>query len=223
MFITENEANDRLRSSTNLLKRVNRDNDLSPVDRDIPLPPPPPSLSTEDEEELSETELAKLLDADKRDPRNPRRIPKRRKTEEEQVAIGLTASLVSSGAAGRMFDLSQAQSNNLEHAYTNTSDRYDPSASPKESLRRKMDEKREEVLDRAFAKLLNALELLTPQQLSGIKKSTDISRIATDMSRIINVVAPKELPDNATVHFHVWRPEMKPVESYEVIEVGGAK
>lgn len=214
MFISESEARQRLQSSTNLLTRVNRDNSIVPVQSEVPLPPPPPNLTPE-EEEKEEFDLARALAGDR-----PRRIPKRRKTEEEQAAIGLTAALISQRGAASMFDMSTAQCNNLEHSFTNTGSRYDGSL-PKESLQRKMDANREVVLDRAFEKLLNALDLLTPQQLRGIKKSTEISRIATDMSRIITAVAPKELPDNATVHFHVWRPEMKEVQHYDVIEVGG--
>jgi hypothetical protein len=234
MFISEATAQERIRSSQNILNRVKRDDAMDDLGK-IPLPAVVPSV---DEEgvvgEESAAPIVEILPAEDSDPISPKGLAKllagdeeqlnrrrRTRTLEEQSSIGLTAALISSYAAERMHDVSHMQANNYEHGHTSTDARMS-GKSPKEELQRRILEKNGLVVDMAFERLMKSLELMDDDKLAKIMKPEVLARIAGDMHRIVTNATPKDAEDSAQgVHFHIWKPEVKEESHYKVVTVGG--
>lgn len=236
MFISDELAQERIRSSQNILNRVKRDDE--PVDMgNVPLPQVPASIVSEDgsveleevqskedpnddQTTLDSKELQKLLAGD-----NERIIGRRRsRTLEEQSSIGLTSALLSERKAAALHDISPMQANNYSHGFTSTDARV-TGKTPKQELLEKIIDKNGVVVDLCFEKLIKAVSLLDDTALLKMAaKPEKLGRLASDMHRIVTNATPREAEEGAqTVHFHVWRPEVKTEDTYEIINVGGAQ
>lgn len=75
------------------------------------------------------------------------------------------------------------------------------------------------VRDLAADRLLAAIGLLDNDRLAGVTKATEISAIAANLSRVVEKVTPKLDQTNGPV-FHVYAPELRTLDRYEVIDVG---
>jgi len=248
MFISDSEADSRLRRSENVLTVIDKESNhkngvphsVEPPSFDIPSIPGPPlsgELIGEVEEVASpETEevdgrcqsakdagipmalLRKLLDT-----KHPsgRREGQDNMAPEMRAACATTAQLVNTRTASREFDTSYHHADELKHGYTHQEARYDPTISPDKFLEQEINRQKKEVRDLAFEKLTKALGLISDDKLMAVTDPMKLSRISKDLSGVVDKVLPKESTTLGGVHFHVWRPEMRDEDSYEVVPVGG--
>lgn len=80
---------------------------------------------------------------------------------------------------------------------------------------------RSRIANKAQGKLLDALNCLTEDKISG-SKATEISSIAKDMSSIVEKLNGRVIEnqnDGPQVHLHLYGPKQKSLEHYEVIDL----
>lgn len=245
MFISEQEARDRISSSENILNRVRRDESGPLSDADLILPTTVDPGLTEGSDEVpvlideaiveavpedarqevrrasvGSATLAKLLYG--ATPETTKNFGRgRRLNSEEHASIGLTAALLGPAAAGRMAGVSPSFAADLREGYTSTDDRYDPDKDYSRDLKRKIYEKNDVLVDLCFDRLMTTMGLMTPDMLAGVKKATDLSRIVRDLHSVVDKATPKDVQVNEqNVHFHVYRPPVLEESAYEVTKVG---
>lgn len=224
MFISAKEAKERLSSRRNIFA-------AEPIDRSsddrLEIPETVDIESVPDSNDVSDDlneETDRLLDMEKLNslinlsPRTQNKQPYRGKTE-AQVAIGKTALMIGQGTAGKIFGLSNSQSEAYAHALTSTADITDHTP-PNPSRKQQLDEFREVLAAKAASRLGETLEMLSEQKLSQVKRATNLSKIAKDMAVIVEKVSPKESADQGGVHFHIYKPEIEVEQSYQVVTVG---
>lgn len=225
MFIDEQEFQRRIRSSENILNRVPRDSerDLTPDSFILPIDS---SISVESEPE-AEDPVQEAKDLSSPSGRALQMLlageinekKRRGRTIEEQAGIGLASALLGPAASGRLNGVSCRHAVNLhpKTAVTATDNAYNGKG-PREDLREKILEQNGVVVDLAFGRLVKSLSLLDDTKLTEVKKATDLSRIARDFSGIIKNATPQdEMHGGNSVHFHVYRPEMKQENEYETL------
>lgn len=246
MFISDSEADSRLRRSENVLTVIDKESNhkngvphsVEPPSFEIPplrgeLVSPVASPETEEIGEVEEVDgrcqsakdagipmalLRKLLDT-----KHPsgRREGQDNMAPEMRAACATTAQLVNTRTASREFDTSYHHADELKHGYTHQEARYDPTISPDKFLEQEINRQKKEVRDLAFEKLTKALGLISDDKLMAVTDPMKLSRISKDLSGVVDKVLPKESTTLGGVHFHVWRPEMRDEDSYEVVPVGG--
>lgn len=241
MFISEAESDARLRDPRNVLARVDRSSDESPLSTVLPAPIIPVT-STPDllPEPAAEPNVEGLRDASAStqireiDPtvelkmrriiegsnaRAGRKPSIRNRTVPENGAIGLTTLLLGGRAAEEMFGTQQPENSILSRGYTSPQAAARKSA--KDELLDEIYSNGKEVQSRAFAKLLKSLDLVDDEKLTAVKDPAKLVGIAKNLSGIIKDVTPKEGGnDEAGVHFHIYRPEQLQESDYETLEVG---
>jgi len=89
---------------------------------------------------------------------------------------------------------------------------------PNESLQRANDAVRNQIIGGARAKLLQALEGITPDKLAG-SKAKDLASIAKDMSSVINQTEPTQSNPTGNVQFIFHVPPIKEEKDFGVIDV----
>lgn len=226
MFISDEEANRRLESSTELLSVLNPK----------PVPPQPtpviiPEVVPDDEECASasgivegpdEKLLRKILGIGYGRKPGQIEMPK-----ELQAAVAVTAQIVNSGTAAQVFGTSYHHADELKHGFTNQIARYgDEDSSPElpnKELERIVDRQKKEVRDLAFEKLTKALGLMSDDKLEALTDVVKLSRVARDLSVVVEKTLPKDNTQIGGLHFHVWKPEMREEQSYETVSVGGSR
>lgn len=251
MFITEEEALRRLRTEENLINRVQRGDSSSPPLEEV-VPPSLPLDSdilniSEAPREIdrevgkkesrakarkgpidfelasaveAEAALDKLLNGDKgyagRGTKGLHR--------DEQAGIGVTASILGPTRASKLGDVAISSSYSYERGYTGPVDAVDPNKSPKEELREKIIEGHGIVVDKCFGRLLKTLDLLDDTKLGEVKRATDLSVIAKNLSGIVShatqATQDKVVENNEkNVHFHIMRPDRAEESDYKTIEI----
>lgn len=236
MFISEQEANNRVNSSENVLQRIRRDEGFRDGEAHTfePEAIPAPNvaeLPAPTDEDFS-CESAQVLGIDYPDEKVIKRmlglselgrgkgrvaIP-----NEVRAAAGVCAELTTAKTAARAFDMSVHHADELKHGFTNQLARYGGQA-PQEDLKKEIDRQKKHVRDLAFEKLIKTLGLMSDDKLASVTDPTKLSRISKDLAVVVDKTTPKEEGPMGGVHFHVWRPEMRTEESYEVINVGGQR
>lgn len=134
---------------------------------------------------------------------------------ELRKVIGSCALIDSAKDVAQAFGISESSISAYKVGATSTTNYH----SPDPDLKKHIDSKRGEISDTARTKLLDALELITAEKVSGAKIK-DIASIAKDMSAIIKNVEPNPLigvqMNNQVV---VYRPKMNDESDYDVITV----
>lgn len=234
MFISDEEARVRIRSSQNVLNVIRKDKaepSVAPVQvpsSSVPSSSIPALPSVEEVEKslLGQTEVEDALEVPEgqalrrmlgmgilgRRPGIPD-MPR-----EVMAAVATTAQLSTIKTAAQAFDTSTHHAHELKHGYTNQVAQYGPDA-PDAQILTIITRQKKEVRDLAFEKLTKALGLITDDKLLVVEDVTKLSRIARDLSGVVEKVLPKEAANVGGVHFHVWRPEMRDESTYEVIPV----
>lgn len=219
MFISEELAEQRIKSSENLLRSVNKSERVPSAP---PNPEPPviePELVLEDEDHTCDTaqncgaaptpnELAALLNMKRR----------RYMTTQTQASVALFGSLTSRAAAARLFGCSSDHAEDLNKGFTNPLSR--ELGKHKEELVDEIKRQSKDVRDLAFSRLTKSLTLMTDDMLGTVTDPTKLARVSRDLSTVLDKVMPKEDSVQGGVHFHVWRPEMREEASYETVVVG---
>jgi hypothetical protein len=237
MFISTSEAQKRLVSDKNRLSRPldesqPKEHVPAPQIHDDSLPPqtvdeaPDPSyledtpslqemraqISAHRQEMIDFTRLDKLINLDPFEGKRRFRM-----NTEAQEAIGQVAAMTTQQTAADLFGLSQAQT----HAYDNgaSSSNHVARGEHKQDLKARLDKFRELLAAKAAIRLHETLDTLDEDKLRSVKKATNLSRIAKDMATVMrNVEERLDRNQGDTVHFHVWKPDMKPESSYDVVE-----
>lgn len=75
--------------------------------------------------------------------------------------------------------------------------------------------------DVAFSRLMKSLGLITDERLEALTDVVKLTRVTRDLSTVYDKAIPREelASGNNGVHFHVWRPEMRAEDAYEVINL----
>jgi hypothetical protein len=218
MFISQKDAEARLKSSRNRLRDPNE-----PASVDGVLIPElvdeiaeQDSINESDEPQLDEKlldmkELEKLIEL------RPR-ANYRGKTQ-AQIAIGEVAMATSQATAGHLFGTSRAQAQAYEGGLRSTSDI--TNKHPPNPIRKKaLDETRQKLAEKAASRLSEVLEILDTPKIQAVKRATNLSKIAKDMATIMEKVTPKESRDEGGVHFHIYKPEVAVEQNYQTVTIG---
>lgn len=139
-------------------------------------------------------------------------------TNEARAGIGITAALVGPVKAENLFDIAHSTASANKRGY-NSPNEAAAEVNRNGDLMKKLERNRGIVIDKATAKMLKCLNLLDDEKLSGITKAVDISRVAVDMSRIVEKATPKQDSGDGSVHFHIYRPPQVEEGHYPTIDV----
>jgi len=252
MFISDEELAARLSSEANLVSRLRReDNDLVPSSFPLPSSEPleessvsqdPPLARVGDlgpilenpctpieilpaEESFDPNSLDKLL--------NPRILKNGKEYSgrgpkglhvDEQAAIGVAAGILGTTAGGRLGDVTYPSAHSFKNGYEGNHTQYDPRRGPKEELREKIIGGHGIIVDKCFNRLLATLDLLDDQKLSQVKRATELSVVAKNLSGIIasaSAATTDKFIDQKeqSVHFHIMRPEPALHDDYPTINI----
>jgi hypothetical protein len=243
LFITTDEAERRIESSVNLLNKISINNSPEPPDpnntdledvlresiqgleQEVP-----PRLSTATDAEGVENPLHELPAPD-----NLVQIIGRKKREVthpvldngQKEIIGTTARLMGGNKAAEMFQVTPHVAHMFsvgmycksEGRATKAQRAVNPELSDgwvrDEELKEHIDGNVMTARDRAVDKLLSAIGLITDEKMDKCK-APELSRIAADMSRVVEKTAPKQV--NSGVQVLVYAPTIKKEENYEVVQ-----
>lgn len=229
MFISQREAEERLKEDRNIFREPLTDlpetgdrNEVAKIDKPFK-PGDPEEFDTPEVEEddpdssgISLSHLDHLLN-----PRRPGRARYQGRLE-SQVAIAETEIIAGSAIAARTFGLSVPQTIAYSQGQRSNSELH-PSgngAPPKPELLARINKTKQELAVKAANRLDLTLNALTPQKISQIKRATNLSKVAKDMSVILDKCTPKDEGDKGGVHFHIYRPELRAETSYTTVNVG---
>lgn len=232
MFISNEEAEKRKRSSHNVLTVIRKDGDSDAGEAHTREPEviyPDEILPAEDSSCASA--IAAGIDAPSGAllrkmcglPVSGRKRGQPNMPLEMQAAVATAAQLSSTRAAADVFGTSYHHADELKHGYTNQADRYDAQTDPDKDLAAVINKQKKDVRDLAFQKLTKTLGLISDEKLNIITDATKLGRLAKDLAGVVDKVLPKEATNVGGVHFHVWRPDMKTESEYEVVSVGGQR
>jgi len=246
MFISDEELAARLTSEANLISRLNR-GDVETISSSIPLPPLPVVSEIFEEEmgpispaapldpcspveilpaeEFSAESLDKLL--------NPRILKNGKEYSgrgpkglhvDEQAAIGVAAGILGTTKGSHLGDVTYASGHSFRNGYEGNHTQYDPRRGPKEELREKIIGGHGVIVDKCFNRLLATLDLLDDNKLSQVKRATELSIVAKNLSGIIasaSAATQDKFVDQKeqSVHFHIMRPEPALHDDYPTINI----
>jgi hypothetical protein len=149
-------------------------------------------------------------------------------TDDFRAAMAVTGDLLGNNYAKNLGGVSQITVWGHQHAqnsYQNVngvSGR--PKKEPREELREKIVQGHGIVVDKCFNRLLKTLDLLDDDKLQTVKKATELSIVAKNLSGIIahasNATQDKYVDNKEqSVHFHIMRPEQGKDDDYPTIEI----
>jgi hypothetical protein len=245
MFISDAELAARLSSEANLVSRLRReDNDLIPSSFPLPEIPEVPKVSEEEKGPISPTapldpctpieilpaefspeSLDKIL--------NPRILKNGKEYSgrgpkglhvDEQAAIGVAAGILGTTKGSNLGDVTYASGHSFRNGYEGNHTQYDPRRGPKEELREKIIGGHGVIVDKCFNRLLATLDLLDDTKLSQVKRATELSVVAKNLSGIIasaSAATQDKFVDQKeqSVHFHIMRPEPALHDDYPTINI----
>lgn len=151
-----------------------------------------------------------------------RRTGQRGLPKEVQAAAAVTAELVDTRTAAKVFDMSTHHADELKHGFTNQEARYG-GEDPDKDLAKVINKQKKAVRDLAFDKLTKTLGLIDDDKLMAVTDPLKLTRMAKDLSGVVDKVLPKEAASVGGIHFHVWRPEMRSESDFETVTVGAQR
>ena len=251
MFISEDEANNRIRSSENLLSRARRDSEDG---RAASEPMETPELNIEEVMDVTEGEAEEVSGAidngttQLTDPsgassadedsialshflRRATRKMVRGKglTPEIRAGIGTLAALTSARQAAEMFDSTKLHAFELKRGFHTSADQYGNETlgiekkAPNQDLLDRIKDNQVKVADVTFQKLLLALDLIDEPKIQKVTDVIKLSHLAGNLSRILSNTTPKEKESGAVVHFHIMRPESAQETDYNTIDINSPR
>jgi hypothetical protein len=226
MFISDEEANNRLISSESILRRVKgggKDNGShTPKKKDNGSHPPTtasPIKDPTDETPEGDT-LRKMLGMD-----NQRNVRGKNTDLQERADLGLAAQLVGNRNAGLMLGRGPDTAHEFRHGYRDQGAMYGgahatpKAATPDQELLNLISQQKKQVRDLAFDRLTTAVGLISPEKLEAVKDVSKLARVSRDLATVVDKTMPEQNNQGHTVHFHIWRPEMQSESAYEVINL----
>lgn len=220
MFISQKEAEERLKQSDNLLRRdpyASEDEMKESVKNPAPSPEPsqPEGAETPESDDEPATELLSGLDKldDLIQPRTGR--ANYRMKREAQGAIAETATILGPTVAARTFGLSVSQAQGYADGLAGNQDKQHPIP----VIRERVKLVKERIALSAARKLRTTLKCLTPEKLEAIENPLDAGRLAKDLATVVDKMEPKDKALDDRIQFHVYVPQVKKLEDYNVINV----
>ncbi|RPH73992.1 hypothetical protein EHM76_04470 [bacterium] len=208
MWISEEEASIRIGSHSNILNRIDRDSKPHGDDSPSPIEPQAPSHPIElDPEVMHHVERA--LRAAK-----PRQ---RHLTEREAADAVIVGQLTSHKNAGNLFGVNDDHVRLMTDHGTQSHSSIDR---PNNNLVSIIEGQRTKIRDLAFKRLNTVLECLDEDKIKGIAKARELATVGAQLAVISEKMLPKEMSADQTVHFHMYRPEVKKESDYETVAVG---
>lgn len=135
-----------------------------------------------------------------------KKVPK-----ELRPVIAAISKVEGSTETAKLFNIAVPTANNLQHGRSSNG-----------ILDRVLEKDTHKILgtvkELAADRLLAAIGLLDDDRLSSVSKATELSAIAANLSRVVEKVTPKNDQSQGPV-FHVYAPELKSLDKYEVIDV----
>lgn len=138
-----------------------------------------------------------------------------------QAAIGQTSLIVGPRVAGSLFDRSVPQTSAYEGGHGRWRDSVGAEKrEPKPELVEKLSAFKEKLAYAAGRVLETSLDNLDEEKIKRMKKATSISKVAKDMAVIMDKVSKSD-GNEQSVHFHIYRPDMRSVNAYETVKING--
>jgi len=207
MWISEEEASIRLGSHSNILNRIDRDSvptgDPGPPPLE-PFAPAPPSML--DPEVVKHVERALRAS-----------LPKPKLTPKEAADAVIVGQLTSRSNAAGLFNVNddhiRLMTDHGKQGHVNLDQ-------PNNNLISIIEGQRTKIRDLAFKRLNTVLECLDDQKIKKIEKARELAQVGSQLAIISEKMLPKEMSAEQTVHFHMYRPEVKKESDYEAVSVG---
>jgi hypothetical protein len=226
MFLTEEQARERLKSEKNLANRFNKLSGQVRATRNLPDAPilsdsdpdsQAPILSDSQNERATQlsspqSESPILSDNENSVSLTEKVIPlpgKNRinltRDERTEIAIATRTGTETQASVARLFGVTPVEVNKIHNQKIQGIDEERVTAITNE------------VRDRALDRLMASLGLLTDDKISGCS-AKDLSVIASNMGRVVEKITPKiEAPDN--INFIIYSPELKQERAFKTIEI----
>jgi hypothetical protein len=138
---------------------------------------------------------------------------------ESQVAIAETSLIIGQTKTHRVFDLSEPQTQAYTRGLSSTSD-ITSGTPPKPELIKRINKIKEQLAEKAAARLDLTLEAMSATKISEIKRATNLSKVAKDMAVILDKCTDTKEDGRGGVHFHIYRPEPALELAYPTVTVG---
>jgi len=219
MFISETEGADRLEKSKDLWNIRDR---KVPVNNGSPISEVPSEPAEKEEETVEASEESPRIDADALKalddiliPPSPRGRPKgqHNRSDNLRATIGVASKVLGGRATDQLFDAGKQ----MPYAYAQG--KVSVGGEVKEDLVLEVKDQQDAIRDLAFNRLVKTLGLMDDEKLEAVTDVTKLARVGRDLSSIVDKVTPKAEANTQSVHFHVFRPEARPEQSYEVIDL----
>lgn len=173
------------------------------------------SEGSSDKTSLSLSQLDDLLH-----PRIHGRAQYRGKLE-SQVAIAQTELIIGQTATSRAFQLSDSQTVAYSRGLRSTGD-ITTHTPPKPELTSRINKIKEELAEKAAARLDLTLDALSASKIGEIKRATNLSKVAKDMAVILDKCTENKEDSSKGVHFHIFVPDPVDIDRYPIVNVGPA-
>ena len=196
MFFKESEIQERLSSRKNLAVK------LGIIE------------GSSTEASVSELEQEKISEIRRMGPGRP--PAKLNRSDIERGIIAETAAILGPTEAGRIHDCSAAQAHSYSHGF-NTSGQRLPNAALGDSAVNSI----EQVRQRAIEKILQAMDLITPEKMDN-QTPAAISQVAANLSKIPANLETRKTDDinrGNTVNVVVYSPPVKDEKQYKTIKI----
>jgi hypothetical protein len=206
MWISEEEAQIRIGSHSNILNRIDRDSKPSGDDHPSPIEPvapEPPSMLDPEVVRHVQNALRKAVS-------KPRLTPK------EAADAVIVGQLTGRANAAGLFNVNEDHIRLMTH---NGAQDHNAKV-PQPNLIALIEGQRTKIRDLAFKRLNTVLECLDDQKIKKIEKARELAQVGSQLAIISEKMLPKEMSAEQTVHFHMYRPEVKKESDYEAVEVG---
>lgn len=213
MFISQKEADERLKSNSNLLRHQSNDRKESQVPGGSDIPDLPDEQEHKSEDDPAEGLLSSLDKLDEIILNRPRASYQMNRPA--QKAIAETTLLMGPSVSGALFGLSHAQVN----AYQNGVQHDTSDALPIPEVKRHLAETKERIALIAARKLRKTLKCITTEKVEEIQSPLDAGRLAKDLASVVDKMEPKEKIGDRKVEFHIYRPVVKTLNEYKVVNV----
>lgn len=244
MWISEEIAQARIRSSANILNRVNRD-ETTPADYPVTVPALPDFATTiESESETFTEELgnekqrsaedlaslaAEAIMATEEDLEpsvleslkatlalgRPRKMPLSHKEAADAVIVG---HLVGFDHSASIFDRSKRH---LEQTGEHGNQHHAPGQlTPNADVALIVEAERTKLRTKAYDRLNHTLDCLSNEKINKVEKARELTSIAVQLATVADKMLPKDMRSEENVHLHIFRPPVKQQSEYEIVEVG---
>jgi len=144
-------------------------------------------------------------------------VSKPKLTPKEAADAVIVGQLTGRANSARLFDVNEDHIRLMsDHGKQGHNDLDNPNT----NLISIIEGQRTKIRDLAFKRLNTVLECLDDQKIKKIEKARELAQVGSQLAIISEKMLPKEMSAEQTVHFHMYRPEVKKESDYEAVSVG---